>query len=133
MYGNSPISNPTAAQENTEIELTPEQKTVIRGSMNAIRERTDSLLPFDYEVGVNIDETPNGTTYGVAVFPPVGHGVSIQINAEEFTERTPDGVVIDTDELEIDPDQCEEIAQQLVASTILQVKQAEDDTDRPAS
>lgn len=134
MYGNSDINQDMTQVPEEPIELTPEQKTTVRGSMKDIREKTEKLLPFDYAVETDVDQTPSGSSYSVAVWPPVGRGVSIAISVQDLAEETPDGPEVQMDELDFDAERCEEIAQHLVASTILQVRQTDDDGDSlPAS
>lgn len=136
MYGNAPGTPGSSIASQEPVELTPEQKTTVRGSMNDIRTRAEALLPFDYDVGTDVEQTSDGPSYTVGVIPPVGRAVSLQISIQELAEQTSDGMDVDTEKLDLDEDQCNAIAQQLVASTVLQVKQAEeedDDTGFPAS
>lgn len=134
MYGNSSFNQSNDSPGQVPVVLTPEEKTAVRGSINDIRVLTESLLPGEYDVAMDVEQTASGPAYSVVVFPPFGNGISVQINVQEFAETTPSGPEVDIEDLDLDEEECEEVAHQLVASTVLQCRQAEDDaTELPAS
>lgn len=136
MYGNSPIDgmNPDKVRP---LELTAEHRGTVRGSMKRIRDSAAALLPSDYEVVTDVARSEDLSRYAVAVLPPAGNPVTIEITPRSMAEQTDDGLKVDITELDFDDNECREAAHQLVASAFIQVQQAmeqaDHDHDVPAS
>ncbi len=113
MYGNSPIGDESVG------ELTPEERKSLRDGLSSVASRTRELLPGEFVVGSEISYSSNGPRATVAVQPPVGHVVS--------ADYSPDGNV------DISPDEREDIATELAASAALQVKSAMSDENAPVA
>lgn len=113
MYGNSPIGDEAA------VELTPEQRENLREGLSRVASRTRDLLPGEFVVGSEIVHSSSGPRATIAVQPPVGHVVS--------ADYTPEG------DIDISPEERNDIATGLAASAALQVKDAMGDEDRPAA
>ncbi len=113
MYGNSPIGDESAG------ELTPEQRKDLREGLSSVASRTRELLPGEFVVGSEISHSSNGPRATVAVQPPIGHVVS--------ADYSPEG------DIDITPDERDDIATGLAASAALQVKDAMTDGDAPAA
>lgn len=114
MYGNSPIGDETAADE-----LTPEQRRNLREGLSSVASRTREFLPGEFVVGSEIKHSTNGPRATIAVQPPVGHVVS--------ADYTPEG------EVDITPEERDDIATGLAASAALQVKDAMSDDNEPTA
>lgn len=114
MYGNSPIGD-----ESVTGELTPEERENLRDGLSSVASRTRELLPGEFIVGSEISQSSNGPRATIAVQPPVGHVVS--------ADYSPDG------EVDISPDERDDIATGLAASAALQVKDAMSDNDSPTA
>lgn len=120
MNGNAPYAGDLASQ--APVDLTPDQRRMLRDGVAAIAAQTRDLLPAEYTVGGEIQAGTNGPRVTVAVRPPIGNPVSAGFEpefAEDEVEPIPDG---DRDE----------VARGLAASAALQVKQALGD-DIPAT
>lgn len=105
MYGNSPVRDEGAVGE-----LTPEERKSLRDGLTSVADRTRELLPAEFVVGSEIIHSSNGPRATVAVQPPVGAVVS--------ADYTPEG------DIDISPDERDDIATGLAASAALQVKGA---------
>lgn len=114
MYGNSPIGD-----ESTPEDLTPEQRKNLRNGLSSVASRTRELLPGEFVVGSEIVHSTNGPRATIAVQPPIGHVVS--------ADYTPEG------EIDISPEERDDIATGLAASAALQVKDAMSDDDKPTA
>lgn len=114
MYGNSPIGDESVAEE-----LTTDQRRALREGLSSVASRTRELLPGEFVVGSEIVHSNSGPRATVAVQPPVGHVVS--------ADYTPDG------EVDISPEERDDIATGLAASAALQVKDAMSDQDKPTA
>lgn len=114
MYGNSPIGD-----ESTPPELTPDQRRNLREGLSRVASRTRELLPGEFVVGSEIVSSTSGPRATVAVQPPVGHVVS--------ADYSPEG------DVDISPEERDDIATGLAASAALQVKDAMSDDDEPTA
>ena len=112
MYGNLPFDEDAAPAE-----LTPEQRKVLRKELSSVEAMTRELLPGEFVVGSEITRGINGPRATVAVQPPIGAVVS--------ADYTPSG------DIDISPDEREDIATGLAASAALQVKSAMTEHDEP--
>lgn len=102
-----------------ELELTPEQRRVLRKHCNAIVARTRELLPGEYAVVAELRRGATGPQATVAVRPPVGHAVS--------AGYAPDREDLAAEELPLDD--AAEVARELAATAALQVKQVMGEAD----
>lgn len=114
MYGNSPIGDESTAQE-----LTQEQRKNLRDGLSSVASRTRELLPGEFVVGSEIVHSTSGARATIAVQPPIGHVVS--------ADYSPEG------EVDISPEERDDIATGLAASAALQVKDAMSDDDKPTA
>lgn len=114
MYGNAPIRDESAA-----VSLTPEERKSLREGLSSVADRTRELLPGEFVVGSEIVPSNEGPRATVAVQPPVGAVVS--------ADYTPDG------DIDITPDERDDIATGLAASAALQVKDAMSDNSSPTA
>lgn len=115
------------------VELTLSQRKEMRASLHRVRQMVESLLPSEYDVAVNVTEDQTGVDYGVAVVPPIGYPMSLQLNLEDMAAQTGDGLEIDDEGVQFDEEECEEVARTLAASTVLHVQQAEEKKDDDSS
>jgi hypothetical protein len=113
MYGNTPFG------EEAAIELTADQRKVLRQDLSSVAARTRELLPSEFVVGSEITESNDGPRATVAVQPPVGSVVS--------ADYAPEG------EVAIEETEREDLAMGLAASAALQMKQAMPDNPSPTA
>lgn len=120
MNGNTPYAGrqgTTAAGRRNpadELELTDDQRRVLREHLSAIADHTRTLLPGEFSVASELRRGATGPEATIAVRPPVGHPVSAGFS--------PDEADLDAEELPLDD--VEEVAHGLAATAALQVKQA---------
>ncbi|MGM0604050.1 MAG: DUF5811 family protein [Halobacteriota archaeon] len=99
-----------ASQPTHSVELSGEQKQVLRREVAGIVSRTQSYLPEGYHVGSELSFDGDGPLATVAVEPPAGHPVSAGFSPE-----------VDDLETGIDETDAAEVAQGLAASAAMQV------------
>ncbi|MEF8789745.1 MAG: DUF5811 family protein [Haloarculaceae archaeon] len=107
MHGNTPHAGP---QDGT-AELEPEQRRALRSDLAAVTSEARALLPDGYLVGGEIVDGTDGPAGTVAVRPPVGAVVSVDLAGEATTA---------------------ELARQLAAAAALETKRNSGAADRPA-
>jgi hypothetical protein len=126
MNGNNPYAGSPgvvdAGQPSDPVELTPDQRRLLRQAVAGIVARTQSYLPEGYAIGSELSKGANGPQATVAIQPPIGHPVSA-------------GLTPDPDDLEggLDEDEREEVARGLAASAVLQVMDAIGDDLTPTA
>ncbi len=110
-----------AGQSSNNLELTLDQKRMLRRAVAGIVAETRSYLPDSYAVGSELTYS-DGPQATVAVQPPAGHPVSA-------------GFTPDLDDLEagIDEDDRREVARGLAASAAFQVMSAVGDDVSPTA
>lgn len=117
MNGNNPYAGAPgvteAGQPSKDVELTPDQRRMLRRAVAGIVAQTRTYLPDSYAIGSELSYGSNGPQATVAVHPPAGHPVSA-------------GFTPDLDDLEsgLDADDRREVARGLAASAALQVMNA---------
>jgi hypothetical protein len=117
MNGNNPYAGAPgvveAGQPSKDVELSPDQKRMLRRAVAGIVAQTRTYLPDSYAIGSELSYGSNGPQATVAVHPPAGHPVSA-------------GFTPDLDDLEsgLDDDDRREVARGLAASAALQVMNA---------
>jgi hypothetical protein len=116
MYGNTPFGD-----EASGVELTADQRRVLRRDLTSIAARTRELLPSEFVVGSEITEGNDGPRATVAVRPPVGSPVSA-----DYTPADGAGATIEQGEQE-------DLATGLAASAALQMKQAMPENPSPTA
>lgn len=117
MYGNASFPG----DSDTSVELSPDERRLIRSDLSRVAEKTRELLPGEFVVGSELAQGGDGPQAMIAVQPPVGSPVSA-------------GYTLDADSnLEIDEQECVDLAQGLAASAALQVKQAIPENDMPVA
>jgi hypothetical protein len=125
MNGNNPYAGrpgtTQAGRRNPadQLELTDEQRQMLREHLSAIASHTRELLPGEYSVAAELRRGATGPQATVAVTPPVGHPVSAGF--------TPEAADLDGGELPVDD--VTEVAHGLAATAALQVKHAMSDAD----
>jgi hypothetical protein len=126
MNGNTPYAGSPgvvgAGQPSEPVELSPEQRRLLRQAVSNIVTRTRSLLPEGYAIGSELTDGANGPQARVAVQPPIGHPVSA-------------GLTPDPDDLDggLDEAEREEVARGLAASAALQTMNAVGDDIQPTA
>lgn len=115
MYGNSSFG-----ADVEEVTLTSDQRRALRRDLASVAARTRELLPQEFVVGSEISQGSAGPRATVAVQPPLGSVVSANYDLE-------------SDDVEIEDDELEELVHGLAASAALQVKQAIADDDAPVA
>jgi hypothetical protein len=129
MNGNNPYAGRPgsvgAGQRNPadELELTDDQRRVLREHLSAIADHTRELLPGEFSVAAELRRGMTGPEATVAVRPPVGHPVSAGFAPEEAD--------LDADEIPLEDVQ--EVAHGLAATAALQVKEAMSGEDELAA
>ncbi|PSQ11240.1 hypothetical protein BRC93_06385 [Halobacteriales archaeon QS_5_70_15] len=81
MHGNTPHAGP----EDGPVELEPEERRALRSDLAAVTNEARALLPDGYLVGGEIVEGTDGPAGTVAVRPPVGAVVSVDLSGEATT------------------------------------------------
>lgn len=114
MYGNTPFGDEPAG-----LDLSPDQRRVLRRELTSIAARTRELLPSEFVVGSEITSGTDGPRATVAVRPPVGSVVS--------ADYTPDG------QISIEEREREDLAMGLAASAALQMKRAMPEDPSPTA
>lgn len=80
MNGNTPYAGSPgvvgAGQPSESVELSPDQRSLLRQAVSNIVARTRSMLPEGYAIGSELSDGSGGPQATVAVQPPVGHPVS---------------------------------------------------------
>jgi hypothetical protein len=107
MHGNTPHAGP----EDGPGELEPDERRALRNDLAAVTSEARSLLPDGYLVGGEIVDGVNGPAGTVAVRPPAGAVVSVDLSGEATTV---------------------ELARYLVAAAALETKRNSGAADRPA-
>lgn len=126
MNGNTPYAGSPgvvgAGQPSDPIELSPEERQLLRQALASIVSQTQSYLPEGYAVGSELSDGANGPEATVAIQPPVGHPVSA-------------GLTPSPEDLEggLDEADREEVARGLAASAALQVMNAIGDDITPTA
>lgn len=126
MNGNNPYAGAPgvvgAGQPSQDIELTLDQKQMLRRTVAGIVAQTRSYLPDSYAIGSELSYGSNGPQATVAVHPPAGHPVSA-------------GFTPDIDELEsgLDESDRREVARGLAASAAMQAMSAVGDGFTPTA
>ncbi|MFB6097248.1 MAG: DUF5811 family protein [Haloferacaceae archaeon] len=126
MNGNTPYAGSPgvvgAGQPSDPVELSPEERELLREALASIVARTESYLPEGYAVGSELSDGANGPEATVAIQPPVGHPVSAGLTP------TPEDLQNGLDQEERD-----EVARGLAASAALQVMTALGDDITPTA
>lgn len=126
MNGNNPYAGAPgvvgAGQPSKDIELTLDQKQMLRRTVAGIVAQTRTYLPDSYAIGSELSYGSNGPQATVAVHPPAGHPVSA-------------GFAPDIDELEsgLDESDRREVARGLAASAAMQAMNAVGDGFTPTA
>lgn len=107
MYG-------AASQQNI-IALTPSERVDIRASLQCICDVTHGLLPKNYTIQTVSVFTPDAQQYGVAVRPPHGSSVRVELDIRSFKDSG-EGLR----EYEMSKEDCREVAQEVAASAVVQ-------------
>ncbi len=107
MHGNTPHAGP----QDGPVELDPEERSALRSDLAAVTSEARALLPDGYLVGGEIVEGTNGPGGTVAVRPPAGAVVSVDLSGEATTT---------------------ELARSLAAAAALETKRNSGAGDRPA-
>ncbi|MFB6186806.1 MAG: DUF5811 family protein, partial [Halobacteriaceae archaeon] len=94
-------------------EMSSEQRSALRESVDDIVAKTKTFLPDEYIVGSEIESGINGLTVTVAVQPPVGNPVTAGFEPD-----------ISDQSGKVTIDDGNEVARGLAASAAFQVKQA---------
>ena len=81
MHGNTPHAGP----EDEPVELEPEERRALQSDLDAVTSEARALLPDGYLVGGEIVEGIDGPAGTVAVRPPVGAVVSVDLSGEATT------------------------------------------------
>jgi len=76
MHGNTPHAGP----EDGVVELEPEERRALRNDLAAVTSEARALLPDGYMVGGEIVDGADGPAGTVAVRPPVGAVVSVDLS-----------------------------------------------------
>jgi hypothetical protein len=124
MNGNTPYGGAPgtvdAGQVSADVDLTPDQRRIVRRAVAGIVSRTQSYLPDSYAVGSELSSDGTGPMATVAVRPPAGHPVSA-------------GFSPDLDDLEsgLSDEERDEVARGLAASAALQTMNAVGDGVTP--
>lgn len=114
MYGNTPFGEDGSARE-----LTADQRRALRRDLSDVAAHTRELLPNEFAVGSEITQGTSGPRATVAVQPPVGSIVSADYTLDTAAA--------------IDETDREDIAIDLAASAVLEVKQAVPDDPAPTA
>lgn len=126
MNGNNPYAGSPgvvgAGQPSDPIELTTEQRQLLRRAVAGIVSRTQSYLPEGYAIGSELSAGVNGPEATVAVQPPIGQPVSAGF--------TPDPADLEGG---LDDAERDEVARGLAASAALQVMAAVGDDVVPTA
>ncbi|MFB6207045.1 MAG: DUF5811 family protein [Haloglomus sp.] len=80
MHGNTPY-----AGRPDERETTSARRRSVRRDLASVTASTRSLLTDDFVVGGELTEGTNGLSATVAVRPPVGQVVTVQLDPDELT------------------------------------------------
>lgn len=107
MHGNAPHAGP----QDGGVELEPEDRRALRSDLAAVTTEARALLPDGYLIGGEIVERADGPSGTVAVRPPVGAVVSVDLSWEATTA---------------------ELARYLAAAAALETKRNSGTADRPA-
>lgn len=81
MHGNTPHAGP----EDGAAELEPEDRRALRSDLAAVTSEARALLPDGYMVGGEIVDGTDGPAGTVAVRPPAGAVVSVDLSGEATT------------------------------------------------
>ncbi|MFB6254348.1 MAG: DUF5811 family protein [Halobacteriaceae archaeon] len=103
-------------------EMSSEQRSALRESVDDIVAKTKTFLPDEYIVGSEIESGINGLTVTVAVQPPVGNPVTAGFEPD-----------ISDQSGKVTIDDGNEVARGLAASAAFQVKQAVNDDFTPVA
>ncbi|MFT4921810.1 MAG: hypothetical protein ACI8XM_001017 [Haloarculaceae archaeon] len=114
MYGNTSFGD-----DGSRVELSADQRRTLRRDLSNVAARTRELLPNEFVVGSEITDGTGGPRATVAVQPPIGPVVS--------TDCNPDGTAT------IDEAARDDLAVELAASAVHQVKEAMSDNPSPTA